>query len=122
MACFFSCFPIKINQRTEVVSFSTNNSNHQRQTESAGTNKGFRRTTCADPNGEQILHWSWIDRLVLEGRAEFTRPCNKFVIANIEQEVKLFGKQLIIIFQVKTEQRKSLYERATSRHHFSASA
>ena len=50
-----------------------------------------------------------------------TRPVNMRVVADIEQEIELFRKERIVVFQLESEQRIRLHKGAPPRHDFSAS-
>src|SRR5271163_1586745 len=79
---------IEINERTKAPRLTTDDGDHQRQSQRTGTGKGFRCPTNPKPDRKWILHWSRIDALAGKRRAMLARPMNQFVFTDVEQQIE----------------------------------
>jgi hypothetical protein len=101
-------FAIKVDQGTKSLGFSTDNGDHQRKSEGAGTNEGFGRAADSDPNRQRILQRTRIDRLSRKRSAVLAFPVNMRVVANLKEEIQLLREERIIVVEIETEEWKRL--------------
>src|SRR5206468_785393 len=50
----------------------------------------------------------------------FARPGDVLVVADLEEQVEVLGKQRVVVLEPEAEQRKRVDERATADHHLRA--
>ena len=48
----------------------------------------------------------------------FTRPMNMSVLPNPKEQIELFSKERVVVFQIQSEEWKSFNERAATNDHF----
>src|SRR5690606_27074334 len=104
---------IEIHQGSESVRFPTDHSHHQRKSQRSCPCKRSWRTTNSQPDRKSFLNRSWVDGLIVERRSEFTRPSDPFLFVDLKQQAQLLGKELIIVFQFQSKQRKGFCEGTT---------
>src|SRR5450631_2845633 len=79
---------IEINERTKAPRLTTDDGDHQRQSQRTGTGKGFRCPADPKPDGKRILHRSRIDALTGERGTMLAGPVNQFVFTDVEQQIE----------------------------------
>src|SRR6266705_1038055 len=101
-----SCFAVAIDQWPEAVRFPADDRNHQWEPEHAGANKRAGRASDTEPNRQRVLQRARINSLPGKWRAVFARPVNVGVLANIQKQIKLLGKERIVVLELEPEERK----------------
>src|SRR6202011_529381 len=105
---------VAIDQRPKPERLAANDRNHQRQSEHAGANKGARRASDPEPNRQRVLKRAWVNSLPGERSAVPARPLDMRVLANLQKQIELLGKERIVVLEVEPEERKRLNERAAT--------
>src|SRR5437588_7540322 len=91
--------PIQVDQRTKTVRVPTDDRDHQRKSERAGTRKGLRCSTDSEPYRQWILERTRINALSRQGRSMFARPGHILIVADLEEQLQLLGEQRIVVLQ-----------------------
>ena len=86
-----------------------------------------RTTDCGvPPTAIQIGSVSWIgtriDAAVVDRRAQAAGPGDRFAVAQLQQQVELFGEQRVVVAEIVAEQREGFDEGAAPRHDLGAAA
>src|SRR3954466_3398067 len=90
---------ITIDQRPKPVRLTSDDRHHEWESKCASTNERARRTADTEPNRQQILPRAGINSLSGECRAMFARPVNVRVLANLQKQIELFGKERIVVLK-----------------------
>jgi len=101
---------VAIDQRPEAVRLAADDRDHQRQSERAGANKRAGRAADTEPNRQRVLQRARINSLASEWRAVFARPVNVRVLADVQKQIELFGKERIVVLELEPEERKRFDE------------
>ena len=96
-------FTIEIDERTEAVRPATNDRDHQRKSERAGTRERLWSSADSEPDRKRILERPRIHSLPCEYRPMLARPGDVLVIADLEQQVELLGEQRVVILEPVAE-------------------
>src|ERR1700736_5848842 len=104
---------VAIDQRPKPERLAANDRNHQRQPEHAGANEGARSASDPEPNRQRVLQRPWVNSLPGERSAVPARPVNMCVLANLQKQIELLGKERIVILEIEPKERKRLDEGAT---------
>src|SRR5258708_7134138 len=97
--------------------FSADNCDHQRKAKRAGASKRLRGAANAKPYRQRILHRPGINTLSGQRRPMFAGPVHVLVLADLQQQVELLGKERVVVLQLQAEQRKRLDKRPAAHHH-----
>ena len=108
MACLGPCGAVEVDGAAKAVGFAPYHGYHQGKTKQAGAHEGFRGSAHADPNGHFSLKGTGVHRLVVQCRTEFTRPGYAFLGPQLEEQIEFFGKQRVVVVEVKAKQREGL--------------
>jgi len=103
---------VAIDQRPEAVWFAADNRDHQRQPERAGANERAGRAADTKPNRQRVLKRPRVNSLSGEWSAVLARPMDMRVLADVQKEIELLGKERIVVIEVEPEERKRFDERA----------
>src|SRR3954468_15298387 len=101
---------ITIDQRPKPVVLTSDDRDHEWDSKCARTNERARRTADTEPNRQQILRRAGINSLSGECRAMFARPMNVRVLANLQKQIELLGKERIVVLKLQPEERKCFDE------------
>src|SRR5215218_10456421 len=96
-------FAIQVDERTKAFERAADNRDHERKAERTCTNKRFRRASDADPDRQPRLMWPGIDALKIKRGAETAFPFYVGRFPELEQQIKLLGKQVIVVPRGQTE-------------------
>ena len=113
---------VEIEQRREARRLAADDGERQRQSERAGAHHRLRRAADGDPDRQLLLVGTRIDAAVVDRRAQAARPADRFAVAQLEQQVELFGKQRVVVAEIVAEQRERFDEGAAPRHDLGAPA
>ena len=113
-------FAVEVDERAEAVGFAADDGDHQGKSQRAGADKGCGRSADAQPDGQRILQRARVDALAGERGAMFAGPMDMGVLADIQQQVELLGEERVVVFEVETEERERLDERAAAGDDFGA--
>src|SRR5260370_8915566 len=105
---------VSVDQWSKAVRFAADDRNHERQAENASANKRTRRASDPEPNRQWILEWPRVNSLPGECRAVLARPVNVRVLADVQKQIELLGKERIVVLEFQPEKGKRFYERAPS--------
>jgi hypothetical protein len=97
-------FAVTVDQRPEPVRLSTDDRDHQRQAERAGASEGARRASDAEPDRQRVLQRARVNSLAGEGSAVLARPVNMRVLADVQKQIELLGKERIVVFELQAEE------------------
>ena len=87
-----------------------NDGDDQRQPQHAGPHERRRRSPDPDTDRQRVLHGPRIDALAGERGAIFSLPLDMCLLANLKKQFEFFGKELIVVVQIETEERVGLNE------------
>src|ERR1700691_4653710 len=97
---------IEVDVRPKSVWFAADNGEHQRHVISGRAHDRFRAAADTDPGRET----SGLDRrkhpLICQWRPRGALPCHRFLLDQCRKEIELFLKQLFVIAEFESEQRK----------------
>src|SRR5207302_7394513 len=65
---------VQVHERTEATRISTDDRNHQRQSECTGSREGARRSPNAQPDRQWVLQRPWVHALPDQTPPEFAGP------------------------------------------------
>jgi hypothetical protein len=111
---------IEVDKGAEAVGFATDDSDHKRETESSGTNKGLGCASYTEPDRERVLQWTRVDALTRERGAVTARPVDVGGIAEGEEEVEFFREEIVVIFELEAKERKGFNEGTAANDDFGA--
>lgn len=112
---------VEIDERTETLERAADNGDHQRKAELARALEGSRRAADAHPQRQPRLMGTREDALSVECRPIAPVPGDVGLLAEFQEQVELFGEQVVIGAGVEAEQRKGFSERASPDDDFGAS-
>ena len=113
-----ACFAIQVDQRSETMSLTADDGDHERQPQGAGTHERLWSAAHAEPDGQRVLQWPRVDALSNERGTVFARPLHRVVVADGQQQVEFFREQRVVVVQRVAEQREGLGGRPPSHDHF----
>src|SRR2546421_12937775 len=99
-----SCLAVAVYQWTKTVRLSADNGDHQWKPQHAGANKGTRRASDTKPNRQRVLQRARVNSLPAECRAMLARPANVCVLADLQKQIKLLGKERIVVLEFQSEE------------------
>ena len=109
--------PVQIDQGPKAARFAAYDRGHQRKSKRARTNEGLWRPAHPHPDREGVLHRPRVDSLSGQSRPESAGPVDVLVLTDLEKQLELLRKELIVVLQPEPEQRKGLDGRPTANHH-----
>src|SRR5690606_34571402 len=109
-------FFVQVNKTDKLLRPPPNDCQHQWQSEFGRANGGRRCTSCSQPYRKRGLIRSRIYAQVVKRWAVFTFPGQLLILGDLQQKLQLFGKKLIIIFQILAKQGEGFNKRAPSSH------
>jgi hypothetical protein len=115
-------FAVEVDEGAEAVGFAADDRDHERQAEYAGADKRLRSAAYAEPDGERVLQGARVDALSGERGAVLAGPVDVGGFAQGEEEVELFFKELVVVFELEAEQGEGFDERAAAGDDFGATA
>src|SRR5215216_1957486 len=98
-------FPVKIGERDEPLRRTTDYCNGERKPERSCAHNRLRCSTNRDPHRQRVLNRTRIHTAILEGLSQSALPGDSCFLANLEKHLKLFGKQLVVVVEIVSEQR-----------------
>ena len=120
MACTLACFAVDVDEGAEAMRLAADDGDHERKAEHAGAGEGLRRAAHAEPDGERVLDGARVDALAGERGAMFAGPVDVGAFAQGEEEVKFFGEEVVVVFELEAEEREGFDEGASAGDDFGA--
>ena len=99
-------FAVKVGDRRETSRLAADDRQSERQAQSPGARDRLRRAADRDPDRQRILQRARIDAKALQRRAKPPLPSDALVGADREQQVKLLGKQFVVVVEIVTKKGK----------------
>ena len=77
---------------------------HERKSQHSSPDKGLRCAPNADPDGKRILEWAGIDRLSRERWAMLSRPVDRGIFPDSQQELEFLDEERVVVLNIETEE------------------
>ena len=113
-------FAVEVDEGTEAVRLAADDGDHKRKAECAGANEGLRGAAYSQPDGERVLQGARVDALSGECGAMLAGPVDVGGFAEGEEEVELFGEEIVVVFELEAEEGEGFDERAAADDHLGA--
>ena len=120
MACAFAGFAVEIDEGAETVGFAADDGDHEGKAEVAGANEGFGGSTYSQPDGQRVLQRTRVNALACERGAMSAGPVDPGIFAELEEEVELFGEEVVVVLEFEAEEGKGFDEGAAAGDDFGA--
>ena len=115
-------FAIEVDERAEAVRFAADDGDHQGKTQGSGAGEGLRCAAYAEPDGKGSLQGAREDTLTGERGPVLAGPVNVCLVAELQEEVELFGEEGVVVLEVEAEEGEGLDEGAPADDDLGAAA
>src|SRR5687768_13110373 len=107
---------VQFDERGKALRLAADDRQREGKPECPGANDRLRRPPNRDPDRQGVLHWPRVDAEVFQRSTMLSRPGDTLLLAKLQQQLQLFGEEVVIVAQVVPEERKGLDERAAPGH------